>query len=152
MRAKTQEEKELQGTFEPSREVEALELVEWDGQRMPACPKGWPEPMQNFWNDRCKDLKQAGYLAKPCIEPLRRYCYAVWMAREAEKSIDEQGCTIEQVGTKGQVYTVKNPMLDVLKDANKEIALWCSRFGFTPADTQKIPARVKESKGLTLLK
>ena len=153
MRPLSKEEKEMQGTFEASREVEPLELDEWDGQRMPSCPAGWPYPIQSLWNERCKDLKNAGYLAKACIEQLRRYCFAVMIARDAEKSITEEGYTIEQIGTKGQVYTVKNPMLDVLKDANKEIAVWSARFGFTPYDAQKIPAIKKDdSKTMSLLK
>lgn len=153
MRPLDKETKEMQGTFEASRDIESVKLEEWDGQRMPSCPTGWPYPMQTFWNDRCHDLKNAGYLAKACIEPLRRYCFAVKMAREAEEAISDQGFTIEQIGTKGQVYTVKNPMLDVLKDANKEIATWCSKFGFTPADVQKIPAIKKtETNAMSLLK
>lgn len=152
MRQISKEQKEMQGTFEPSREVESVKLEEWDGQRMPSCPAGWDYPMQSFWNDRCKDLKNAGYLAKAVLEPLRNYCFAVKQARDAQEAILTEGYTIEQVGTKGQVYTVKNPMLDVLKDANKEIQYWASRFGFTPLDVQKIPAVKKEEAKMNLLK
>lgn len=152
MRQISKEQKEMQGTLEPSREVESMKLEEWDGQRMPAAPAGWDYPMQSFWNDRCKDLKNAGYLAKAVLEPVRRYCVAVKHARDAEASIMEDGYTIEQIGTKGQVYTVKNPMLDVLKDANKEIQYWTARFGFTPLDVQKIPASKKDDAQMNLLK
>lgn len=152
MRQISKEQKEMQGTFEPSREVESVKLEEWDGQRMPSCPAGWDYPMQSFWNERCKDLKNAGYLARAVLEPLRRYCFAVKMARDAEAKVEEEGCTIEQIGTKGQVYTVKNPALDVLKDANKEIQYWSAHFGFTPLDVQKIPAVKKEEAKMNLLK
>lgn len=143
----------MQGTFEASREVETVELEEWDGERMPACPAGWPYPLQSFWNDRCHDLKKAGYLAKVCLEPLRRYCWAVWMAREAEKSLMDEGFIVEEIGTKGQVYRVPNPMLAVMSEATKVIDKYGSKFGFSPLDVQKIPAvQKKEGKELSLLK
>lgn len=152
MRELSKEEKEMQGTFEASRELESVRLEEWDGLRMPSCPAGWPYPMQSFWNDRCHELKKTGYLAKAVIEGLRRYCFAVMQARDAEKSIMDDGYTIEQIGTKGQIYTVKNPMLDVLKDANKEIAFWTQRLGLSPLDVQKIPVVRKEINEQSLLK
>jgi P27 family predicted phage terminase small subunit len=153
MRPKTKEEKEMQGTYEPSREAESMQLEEWDGERMPASPAGWPYPLQSFWNDRCKDLKNAGYLAKACLEPLRRYCWAVWMAREAEKSLSEEGFIIEEIGTKGQVYRVPNPSLAVLSEATKVIDKYGAKFGFSPLDVQKIPiAQKKEGKEMSLLK
>lgn len=153
MRAKSKEEKEMQGTFEPSREVETVELAEWDGERMPACPAGWPYPLQSFWNDRCHDLKRAGYLAKACLEPLRRYCWAVWMAREAEKSLLDEGFIVEEIGTKGQVYRVPNPMAGVLSEATKVIDKYGAKFGFSPLDVQKIPiVQKKEGKEMSLLK
>jgi P27 family predicted phage terminase small subunit len=153
MRAKTKEEKEMQGTFEASREVETVQLEEWDGQRMPSCPTGWPYPLQSFWNDRCHDLKKAGYLAKACIEPLRRYCWAAWMAREAEKSLLDEGFIVEEIGTKGQVYRVPNPALGVLSEATKVIDKYGAKFGFSPLDAQKIPAvQKKEGKEMSLLK
>lgn len=153
MRAKTKEEKEMQGTFEPSREVESVQLEEWDGERLPACPAGWPYPLQSFWNDRCRDLKNAGYLAKAVLEPLRRYCWAAWMAREAEKAIAEEGFIIDEIGTKGQVYKVPNPMLSVLSEATKVIDKYGAKFGFSPLDVQKIPAvQRKEGKEMSLLK
>lgn len=153
MRPISKEQKEMQGTFEQSREVESVQLEEWDGERMPACPAGWPYALQSFWNDRCHDLKKAGYLAKACIEPLRRYCYAVWMAREAEKSLMDEGFIVEEIGTKGQVYRVPNPALAILSEATKVIDKYGAKFGFSPLDAQRIPAvQKKEGKELSLLK
>ena len=150
---KTKDLKVLQGTLRPSREIdETVEYEEWDGQRMPICPKGWPLEMQSFWNDRCHDLKNVGYLAKACIEPLRRYCWAVYQAREAERRLDEEGFLIEQTGTKGQIYTVKNPWLDILDQSVRVIERYGAKFGFTPLDVQKIPNNRKEVGKMSLLK
>ena len=146
MRPISKEQKEMQGTDEPSKDVESVRFEEWDGQRMPSCPAGWPYPLQSFWNDRCHDLKNAGYLAKGVLEPLRRYCWAVWMAREAEEHISDEGFITEEVGTKGQVYRVQNPWLNVLSEATKVIDKYGAKFGFSPLDVQKIPA-VKKTGG-----
>jgi phage terminase small subunit len=75
------------------------------------------------------------------------------MAREAEKSLLEEGFIIEEIGTKGQVYQVPNPMIAVLSEATKVIDKYGAKFGFSPLDVQKIPVvQKKEAKELSLLK
>lgn len=75
------------------------------------------------------------------------------MAREAEKAIAEEGFIIDEIGTKGQVYKVPNPMLSVLSEATKVIDKYGAKFGFSPLDVQKIPAvQRKEGKEMSLLK
>lgn len=155
MRVKPQEEKELQGTFEPSREIETVDLGNWDGQRMPACPDGWPPPIQKIWNDRCHDLFKSGYLAKAFIPALRRYCFAILQAEEAESHLLDvnEGFVTQEIGTKGQVYEVPSKWLAVLDQANKTIDRFGAKFGFTPLDVQKIPVMKKdEDKTMSLLK
>jgi P27 family predicted phage terminase small subunit len=154
MRPKTQEEKEMQGTFEASKEpLEPVELAAWDADRMPAAPDGWPPNIQKIWNDRCKDLKNTGYLVKAFMPLLRRYCFAIKQAEEAEQKLLDEGFVTIEIGTKGQQYEVVSKWLDVLDNANKTIERIGAKFGFTPLDVQKIPAvKQKEGKEMSLLK
>lgn len=154
MRAKTKEEKEMQGTYEPSKEQpEAIELAAWDADRMPASPEGWPPHIQKVWNDRCKDLKSIGYLTKAFIPLLRRYCFAILQAEEAERHLLSEGFTTIERGTEGQEYEVMSKWINVLDNANKTIERLGAKFGFSPLDVQKIPAlQKKEGKEMSLLK
>lgn len=142
----------MQGTFEPSKEFDAVELDNWDGKRMPACPDGWPPSIQKIWNDRCHDLFKAGYLAKAFIPALRRYCFAILQAEEAEQMLLDEGFVTEEVGTQKQIYKVPSKWLAVLDNANKVIDRFGAKFGFTPLDVQKIPVVKKEVNTESLLK
>jgi phage terminase small subunit len=152
MRAKTQEEKELAGTFEPSKE--GLEPVDYDAfERIPTPPGDWPPNIQKIWMDRCNDLKKAGYLMKAFIPPLRRYCFAILQAEKAEQMLLSDGFIGHEIGTKGQVYEIPSKWIQVLDNANKTIDRFGAKFGFTPLDVQKIPIVRKEAdKGMSLLK
>jgi len=107
MRPKTKEEKEMQGTFEPSKEApEPMYLSEWDGERLPASPGGWPTSIQSIWNDRCRDLKNTGYLTKAFLPLLRRYCFAILQAEKAESQLISEGFVTFERGSEGQEYEV----------------------------------------------
>lgn len=144
MRRKTQEIKEIQGTFEPSKEVEGVDLTEWDGARLPAADSNWPPRIQVLWNDRCRDLQKAGYLAKAFLTDLRRYCFAVMMAERAEDELSCGGFVFEEEGSQGNTYTVTSKWLTVWNDANKTIDKIGSKFGFSPLAASKIPKVKKD--------
>jgi P27 family predicted phage terminase small subunit len=147
MRPKTKEEKEMQGTFEPSKEpLESVNLGEWDGERLPASPDGWPPPIQKIWNERCRDLKNTGYLTKAFIPLLRRYCFAILQAEKAESYLISEGFVTIERGSEGQEYEVVSKWVNVLDNANKTIERIGAKFGFSPLDVQKIPA-VKKAEG-----
>ncbi len=151
MRPKTKEEKELQGTFEASREGD--DAVEYDKYEIsPVAPKEWPPNIQKLWLDRCNDLKRAGYLVKAFIAPLRRYCFAVMQAEKAEEMLLQEGFVTTETGTMGQEYEVVSKWLAVLDNANKTIDKFGSKFGFSPLDVQKIPVVRKEVNEGSLLK
>jgi P27 family predicted phage terminase small subunit len=152
MRSISKEQKEIQGTYEPSREGEPS--VEFDRYEInPAAPKGWPPQIQKIWSDRCQDLKNTGYLAKAFIPLLRRYCFAILQAEEAEKHLLDEGFTVIEYGTEGQQYEVMSKWINVLDNANKTIERIGAKFGFSPLDIQKIPVvQKKEGKELSLLK
>jgi P27 family predicted phage terminase small subunit len=154
MRVKTKGEKELQGTYEPSKEgAEAVELAVWDADRMPAAPEGWPPHIQRIWNERCKDLKSTGYLVKAFIPFLRRYCFAILQAEKAEEQLLADGFVVVERGTEGQEYEVMSKWINVLDNANKTIERIGAKFGFSPLDVQKIP-KIEKPNGaeMNLLK
>ena len=143
MRKLDRETKQLQGTFEPSKEIEAVELTEWNVSRMPMADKNWPPRIQKLWNDRCKDLQAAGYLTSAFLVGLKQYCFAVMMAQEAQYKLmddaDDGGFVVKEIGTEGQVYYVPSKWLTVLEKAEKTIDRYEKKFGFTPYDSSKIP-------------
>lgn len=145
MRAKPKELKEMQGTYEPSKE--GLDPVEYGAyERIPTAPEKWPLEAQKIWMDRCQDLKQSGYLVKAMIAPLRRYCFAVFQAEMAEKHLIDEGFTETKISTEGHPYEATSKWLSVLDNANKTIEKFGSKFGFTPLDIQKIP-KIEKDKG-----
>lgn len=152
MRELPKEEKELRGTYEPSKE--GIEPIEYDSyERVPQPPEGWPPEAQTIFRDRCYDLKQAGYLMKVMMAPLRRYCFAIYQAQEAERHLLDEGFVTVEIGTKGQEYEVPSKWLMVLDNANKTIEKLGAKFGFSPLDVQKIPAvKKKEATEMSLLK
>ncbi len=141
MRAKTKEEKELQGTYEPSKE--GSEVVEYDKyDRLPVIPKGWPPEAGKIWQDVCLLLKNTGYLSRAFMPMVRRYCFAVYQAQEAEKQIllsGAHGFVAVRISTNGDEYGVISPWVSVLENATKTIERISAKFGFNPVDLVKVP-------------
>lgn len=152
MRELPKEVKEMQGTYEPSRE--GLEPVEFDGyERIPTAPREFPPNIQKLWMDRCADLKKAGYLVKAFMPQLLEYCTAAMIADEARRNLISDGYVVEEVGTKGQVYRVPSKWLDIWYKAVGKMESIGAKFGFTPLDAQKIPKAREDDKGaISLLK
>lgn len=149
MRKKSKELKEMQGTFEPSKEPETNTLVVGEYEIIPKAPANWPPDAQKVWRNACLSLKEAGYLARVFIPALRRYCFAVYQAEMAEKMLMAGGggaFISEEVGSEGQRYDVVNKWLTVLDSANKTIMQYGAKFGFMPLDAAKIPKIKKEVK------
>jgi len=153
MRPLDRKTKEMQGTFDASKEgLEPIEFETYSGERMPLARPEWPPNIQKLWNERCKSLHKAGYLAKEFLIDLQRYCFAVYQAEEAERHLIDEGFLVDELGTKGQVYTVVSKWITVLDNANKTIDKVGNKFGFSPLAVQKIPAVVKEESKMSLLK
>lgn len=138
MRPKTKEEKEMQGTFEPSRED--LAPVSYEGfEKVPNVPSEWPLEAQVIWRDIGNVLKNAGYMTKATVIPMRRLCWAVYMTLVAEEKL------------------LKNPSdltwQKIMDMNNKTVERYCAKFGLTPADLYRVPAiQKKEGKEMSLLK
>jgi len=146
MRAKSKELKEMQGTYEPSKEKDGIMLSDFEGRRLPAASPEWPPKIQALWSRRVRDLQNNGYLAESFLVSLRRYCFAVMMAEEAEKKLIEGGFITTEQGSQGNSYEIVSKWLMVLEKANKTIETIGAKFGFTPIDASKIPVVKKDVK------
>ena len=145
MRKKSKDLKEMQGTYEPSKE--GLEAVEYDiYERTPSAPANWPPNIRKIWEERCADLKRSGYMVKAFMVPLHRYCFAVMQAMRAEEQLISGGFVIIIHNESGS-YEKPSPWLSVLDQANKTIERIGAKFGFTPLDVQKIPVIKKVESG-----
>lgn len=143
MRQLDKETKEIRGTYEPSKEIESLELSNYSKEYLPKAPSNWPPRIQKLWNMRCRDLKDAGYLTEAFLVGLRQYCFAVMMAEDAQNALMKDGYLTPETGTNGQTYEVPSKWLTVLEKAEKTIDRYEKKFGFTPYDLQKIPKAKK---------
>jgi phage terminase small subunit len=152
MRAISKEQKELQGTYQASRDgKDAVEFIKYEIN--PPAPKLWPGWLQKIWSDRCKDLRKQEYLSKAFIPILQRHCFAILQAHEAEKHLLDEGFVTTEIGTEGQTYEVVSKWVQVLDNATKTIERTSAKLGFSPLDIQKIPS-IKKQEGteMSLLK
>lgn len=152
MRELPREVKEMQGTYEPSKE--GATPVQYDQyERVPTPPDDYPPQVQKIWTERCYDLKNSGYLVKAFMPTLRAYCdwWSVYFG--AYELIKTQGFVIPEEGSQGQIKNVVNPAFQVMDKAMKHIESINSKYGFTPLDIQKIPVvRKAEESSESLLK
>lgn len=138
MRKLTKEQKEIQGTFEPSKED--LSPVSYESfEKVPNVPSAWPIDAQVIWRDLGNVLKVAGYMTKGTVFPMRRLAWAYYRTLEAEKVL---------------IDDPTNSTWEKIMDTNtKAVERLCTKFGLTPADLYRVPAiEKKEGKEMSLLK
>lgn len=137
MRQISQEIKEMQGTFEPSKE--GFDPVKWEAyDKAPNVPDTWPIEAQTVWRDICTVVKGGGYLTKATVFTIRRLAWAFYRTLVAEERL------LALPGDTGW---------EKIMDTNtKTVERICSKYGFTPADLPKVPAIRKEETPMSLLK
>ena len=135
MRELSKDEKEMRGTFEPSKEIESVSFNEV--ARFYA-PDGWPEQARAIFLDICRILKPAGYLQNAMYIEIRELAINEHFRRLAEADL-----ILNREDKKA---------LNRLDVHGKVVRSICKSFGFTPLDVQKIPVVKKEVDGESLLK
>jgi phage terminase small subunit len=138
MRQLSKEEKEMQGTFEPSKEpVITVKFEEF--AKCPDVPGHWPIEAQAIWRDVWGLLKGAGHLSKGFVLNVRALCWAAYRRQLAEERLIAL-----------PLDTAWEKVLDTNTKTMERIG---SKFGLTPADLYKVPAVKKDDgKTMTLLK
>lgn len=94
----------------------------------PAAPKGMGAVALAEWKRVVPQLDSLGLLTGLDVTGLRFYCEAYARKLEAQRHINEEGVVRD-----GQFGPVKNPAVQVAKDAAAEVRAWCSEFGMTPS-------------------
>ena len=96
----------------------------------PSAPQWLTDEAKKEWRYIVPRLDSLGILTKIDRTTLEVYCEAVATHREATDWIAKKGILVS--GRKGEA--VKNPALQVQRDAARLIATYSRMFGFSPAD------------------
>lgn len=137
MRPISKEQKEIQGTYEASRDAQP-ESIGYEEVLKFYAPEGWPDSAKVIFLDICKILRPTGYLRNAMYIGIRSMAFSEYLRREAEsKLIDDP---------------TNSKWCRVLDVSGKAVERWGSKFGFTPVDVQKIPAVKKDDTPMSLLK
>lgn len=96
-----------------------------------------------IWNTYAPDLIAKKVLTAWDVEAFSAWCDAAMRLRTARRHLDEEGEVVEadvfdRNGTPTGTRRVKNPWMQVWKDANEVLARLGSRFGLTPSDRSQI--------------
>lgn len=138
MRAKTKEEKEMQGTFEPSKpQIDGVnfELME----RNPNCPDNWPEQAKAIWREVCWSLKSVNHLSKTYLAMIEEYSWAFYRCQLAKDKLIEK--------------PDDNKWERILDTNSKRVERITVKLGFSPLDSYKVPSKkMGGDSELTLLK
>lgn len=138
MRPITKEIKEMQGTLEPSKEIEP-ETVQFEQVQKFFPPDDWPEEAKIIFLDICKIVRSGGYLTRATYIGIRAFSFHEHLRRRSEEILKD-----DPTDTKwGKVLDLNS----------KAVERWCAKFGLTPADLYRVPAVKKDdTKTLSLLK
>ena len=126
MRAKTKEEKEMQGTFEASKpQIEGMsfELME----KNPNSPSHWPEEAKFIWQEVCTILKGVNHLSKTYVPIIEEYSWAVYRCRMAKEKLIAKPDDKFWEG--------------ILETNTKRLERLTVKLGFSPLDAQKVPSK-----------
>lgn len=105
-----------------------------------AAPPMWlSEPARAVWDEFAPDLIRKGVLTGWDTEEFGCWCDAAARRRRAVRRLDAEGEVIEiPVFDKNSKHTgnriAKNPWLQVLSEADRQVISYGTRFGMTPSD------------------
>lgn len=99
-----------------------------------AIPAGVEPAVKAIWDYTVAQLDRMKLSAAPDRDALRAYCEAVWIHREATEAIHRDGILVP--GQLGPM--VKNPALQVQRDAASVMYRFGLQFGLTPSSRSTI--------------
>jgi hypothetical protein len=130
MRALPQETKEMQGTFEASRE--GFDPVSYDAfEKAPNVPTEWPIEAQTIWRDVWAVMKSGNYMSKGFVMMVRALCWAVYRRQIAEEKLLK--------------FPADKDWEKIMDTNTKTVERICTKFGFSPVDMYKVPV-IKRDK------
>lgn len=104
---------------------------------LPPPPDTLPAGMGDLWSTIAADLQSRGLLHHSTLSVLETYVGAVWLAREARKSIARDGPVVQAKDGQPKPH----PAGAMLKSANETVARLGAELGITPA------ARLRKGMG-----
>ena len=112
----------------------------------PACPSWLSKYAKTEWRRIVPVLDSLGVLTQVDRSTLAAYCEAVSTFKAATETIEEFGVLVEG-RRKGEA--VKNPALQIQRDAARLIATYSSMFGLSPSDRVRLGADPGTGRGHT---
>lgn len=114
----------------------------------PRCP-GWLSPYaKTAWRRLVPILDAMGVLTSADTETMAGLCEAVSRFRKATETIAKSDVLVK--GQKGEA--VKNPAIQIQRDATRDIATFSAMFGLSPSDRVRLlgASQLGAGSGLTL--
>ncbi len=138
MRKKSQEEKERQGTYEPSKEVGNSMPTTGELIIIPPIPTDWPPEAGKIWRRICQIMKQSGYLTHGFLGTIKSYCWAEYEHDYARLQLIN--CNfVDEKKRLSQWMDMEDRSFKRMMIAGKEL-------GLTPGSAFKIPVKKVEVK------
>lgn len=104
------------------------------GDGKPVCPDEANDEVREIWDYTMSQLELMSLAASPDRDMLYAYCEAVWAHRRASEVIHRDGILVP--GQLGPL--VKNPALQVQRDAASVMRYFGLQFGLTPSSRSTI--------------
>jgi P27 family predicted phage terminase small subunit len=105
------------------------------------CPDWLSDHGRETWDRLAPDLIAKGVLTFWDVDRFADFCWARALSKEAMDEVERRGLIV--TGDKG--VQVKNPAIQVVRDAFREMATIAARFGLTPSDRARLSVDGEES-------
>lgn len=92
-------------------------------------------------------LDRMGVLTEADIPALEELCEAYADLRNARADLAAaDGLTYATTNQAGGIMLRARPEVRLIADADRRFAMWCSRFGLTPADRSRVSAKLSDDR------
>lgn len=144
--AKSQEEKNLQGTARNDRVtpdfVENVVL-----ETLPEPPSYLGKTGRKHWKKYTKMLQKQGILGENHLDSLGLYCMHLQIADEAADALTNHLFAISVNEQGEEYYRGSTAMLRMFNEASAAALKYSQQFGFTPASIKGVPKPVQKKEG-----
>lgn len=130
---KPAELKVIEGTFRPDRVAPYRPRPKVE---IPSCPSWLGREAKREWRRITPHLEKLGLITQVDRSALAAYCQAYHRWWEAEKLIAEHGLTF----TTPKGYVQQRPEVGIANTALKQMRMFLTEFGLTPASRTKVSA------------
>lgn len=142
---KTDEEKALKGTLQPSRRLEpSVKLAKLTNFELP--PADLPEVGKQEWQRVMQQLQPLGVLTAVDLSLLKSYCQHVATMETAANQLATEGYTTTMRNKGGGSYEIKSPWVTIYNEASDRASKLGQQFGFTPSSRTRIVAPTDTAK------